>query len=673
MKKFKIIISILILILIFFIWKDYKKINPNYVNYPLITYDIKNINTNFIRKFFISLDKLIETSLIKFSSNHRNYWKIENPSKRETLPKYKYLETEKNPTINLYKNKENFKNWPRSHGNNYSNRFSGLTKINNSNGQNLEVAWIYYSKHENKDIQCNPIVVDGVIFTPVSGGYITAINGETGKEIWQSKKFGSFVAKRGLVYWPGDSNNSPRLYFSNRENLIALDAITGKLEKKFGNNGIIKRTGLNVITPIIYKKSIVIATWDKSLEVYNLLNGKTEWKYKYKKNNIKRHGGKTYRDEGANPWGGMSADIKRGIVYIGTGNPHAYYDGTRRPGKNQGSNSVIAIDLNHKKELWSFQEVSHDLWNSDIASPPILTTIKKDSKLIDVVVAPTKTGNTLILDRLSGKPIFEYRMRKAPVGKISGEKTSAYQPDLRLPMPFLDKSFNIEKIWFRDKNRKKQFLKKIDNFNFGFFEPHELGKKNIQIGGGASWPGASINPDKNIMYVSSSRVTVATEVKKKIEKNKNLGPTYFSIQKRILDDDTYPIIEPPWGTLTAINLNSGKIVWQEPLGEYEDLKNNGFKKTGTENYGGVTSTRGNIVIATGSLDKKIYIYNSLNGEIIWDYKMPFIGSAPPTTYLANNKQFIVVHSTGGRSLKGGYPKLVEFGNALVGFKLKDSE
>jgi len=369
----------------------------------------------------------------------------------------------------------------------------------------------------------------------------------------------------------------------------------------------------------------------------------------------------------------MSADIQRGIVYITTGNPHSYYDGTRRPGKNQGSNSVIAIDLNKRKELWSFQEVSHDLWNSDIPSPPILTTIKKDSKLIDVVVAPTKIGNTLILDRLSGKPIFEYRMRKAPVGKISGEKTSAYQPDLRLPMPFLDKSFNIDKIWFRNNDRKKQFLKNIKNFNFGFFETHEIGKKNIKIAGGASWPGASIDPDKNVMYVTSSRFSLETEVKKKIEKNKNLGPLFFSTQKRILDDDIYPIIHPPWGTLTAINLNTGKIIWQEPLGEYENLKKEGFKKTGTENYGGVTSTRGNIAIATGSLDKKIYIYNSLNGKVIWEYKMPFIGSAPPTTYIANSKQFIVVHATGGKSLKIGYPKLVEFGNALVGFKLKDSK
>ena len=671
MKKIKIIISISIFILIFFVWKDYKKINLGYVNYPLITYDIENINNNFLKKIFISLDRYIETSLIKFSTKHRNYWKIESASKRETLPEYKYLDIEKNPTINKFKNTENFENWNRSHGNNNSNRFSSLTKINNTNAQNLEVAWIYYSKHGNQDIQCNPIAINGIVYTPVSGGHITAINGETGKEIWQSKKFGDSVAQRGLVYWLGDLNNGPRLYFSNRENLIALDANTGKLIKSFGKNGAVKRTGLNVITPIIYKKFIVIATWDKSLEVYNLLNGKTEWKYKFKKNSTKRNGGKIYRDKGGNPWGGISADIERGIVFITTGNPHKFYDGTRRPGKNEGSNSIIAIDLNKRKELWSFQEVAHDIWNLDIPSPPILTTVKKDSRLIDVVVAPTKIGNTLILDRLSGKPIYEYRLRKAPVSKIPGEKTNEYQPDLRLPEPFMDTRFSKDKIWFRNIDKKKQFLKKINDFKFGFFETNELGKKNLRIAGGASWPGASIDPNKNIMYVTSSKWLVEQELKINIVKNKNLGPTFFFTKKVLLDDDIYPIIKPPWGTLTAINLNNGKIIWQKPLGEYEELKKKGFGMTGSDNVGGVTSTSGNIAIATGSLDKKIYIYNSLNGEIIWRYKMPFIGSAPPTTYIANNKQYIVVHATGGMLLNGIYPKLAEFGNALVAFKLKE--
>ena len=138
-----------------------------------------------------------------------------------------------------------------------------------------------------------------------------------------------------------------------------------------------------------------------------------------------------------------------------------------------------------------------------------------------------------------------------------------------------------------------------------------------------------------------------------------------------MDRNGYPVIKPPWGTLAALNLNNGKIVWQIPFGEFDDLKKLGFPNTGTENFGGVTATAGNIAIATGTLDKKIYVFNSNNGDTLFSEKLPFIGSAPPSTYLYENKQYIVLHSSGGRSLKKGYPDLVDKGNILIAFKLKE--
>ena len=119
-----------------------------------------------------------------------------------------------------------------------------------------------------------------------------------------------------------------------------------------------------------------------------------------------------YNNSGANPWGGISADLERGIVYTVTGNPHSYFDGTLRPGDNTYASSVIALSIEQKKILWHFQETSHDIWNHDIPSPPILTKIKKDSKIIDVVVVPTKRANTLILDRVTGEPIYDFIKRK---------------------------------------------------------------------------------------------------------------------------------------------------------------------------------------------------------------------------------------------------------------------
>ncbi len=136
------------------------------------------------------------------------------------------------------------------------------------------------------------------------------------------------------------------------------------------------------------------------------------------------------------------------------------------------------------------------------------------------------------------------------------------------------------------------------------------------------------------------------------------------------DLDGYPASKPPWGTITALNLNTGKIIWQTPLGYYETLKSQKII-TGTENYGGATATAGELVFASGTLDKLIRAFDSTNGKELWSYKLPYIGSAPPTSYEVNGEQYIVIPASGGISLKIYYPDLVEQGDAIVAFKIQD--
>ena len=181
--------------------------------------------------------------------------------------------------------------------------------------------------------------------------------------------------------------------------------------------------------------------------------------------------------------------------------------------------------------------------------------------------------------------------------------------------------------------------------------------------------GGSVDHDNGIMYVTSNNILWETGINK-IKDKKSLIPKYSSYFNRALDKNGYPVTKPPWGSLTALDLNNGKIIWQVPFGEYEDLKKKGFPNTGTENFGGVTATAGNIAIATGTLDKKIYVFDSNNGSILFSKKLPFIGSGPPSTYLYDEKQYIILHSSGGKTLKKGYPNLVKDGNMLVAFKLK---
>ena len=145
---------------------------------------------------------------------------------------------------------------------------------------------------------------------------------------------------------------------------------------------------------------------------------------------------------------------------------------------------------------------------------------------------------------------------------------------------------------------------------------------------------------------------------------------YNSKFKRLKDQNGYPGSKPPWGTITALNLNDGKIKWQIPFGEYKDLTMKGVPLTGTENYSGLTGTEAGLLLATGTLDKKFRIFDAENGEELWSYKLPFIGSSPPVTYQIGNEQYILINSTGSFSLKKGYPELVEFGNQILVFKLK---
>ena|GEM_PF-81543 len=453
------------------------------------------------------------------ASNNKqiDYWDVENEVIRNKLPLYKTIPAAKvnelTQTDRRFSNKDDFVDWHRSHGDHGSTRYSSLNQINKDNVTELKVAWIYHSGDGVGNLQCNPIIAEGLMYTPTVGNNVVAVDAKSGSEIWRFKPDGR-PAFRGITYWPGNQKNRKRLLFSSGNYLYALDPISGKLILEFGSNGRVQ-TGECRVAPAVYNNIIIIAGYSKDAFGLDLKSGKRLWTF----HSIPKKGEFGFDtwdqpESGANCWGGTSLDEARGIFYMTTGSPKPNFNGVGHRGKNLFANCLIAIDARTGKRLWHFQEIRHDIWDLDIPAPPNLVTVNVRGKRIDAVAATTKMGNTLLIDRVTGKPIFPFRLRRAPVSRLNGEQTWAYQPDLQLPEPFARQKFTINEVTNISLAARAAVMRQIDNSdlgikaNYGWFEPFEPGKPTVLFGihGGAEWTGACVDAETAHLYVTSNEI-----------------------------------------------------------------------------------------------------------------------------------------------------------------------
>ena len=652
-KILYLLFSILLLIILFFL-VDLTDIDNSYVNRSLIEIDSKNLNSRHsfkistnLRYYYLKIYKIIN------KESYKKRWEIEDQNIRNTFPIKKIIKAKNsNFSKQIYSLEEYFSsnNWHKSHGNNFSTRFSNFTKINNLNAKNLKLAWIYTPPEEKNfvyNVQANPIFYKGNIFLPNSQNQIVSIDGLTGEQNWKFNVEKGIAAKRGLIIHKSKKDNQvARIFFvNNRNKLFSLNANTGKPSKEFGKNGEVE-IGLTPIPPVIYKNQLIIITTSSILKVYDMDTGKIKWKYKINKT---KNSILFPNFEKGSPWGGFSLDKKRGLLFFTTGNPEEWHVGVDRPGDNLYANSLVAFNIEEKKIQWHFQEIQHDIWNLDIAAAPILTMLKRNDQFIDVVLAVTKLGNTLILDRESGEPLFDIIKRRAPISNVPGERTSPYQIDISIPEPVCRNKFKKEYLSDAlDADDKEKLLNLIETSDFGFPNPPKIGKKNIQMAGCVRWAGASVDSEKNILYVSVDQFPYISNI---IE-NKNFKGKYTHKWEYLVDKNNNPGIKPPWGAIVALDLNSGKIKWKVPFGNYDNLEDVYETDTGTRNRSGVTATRGNLIFGSGTKDNKFRVFDSTNGDELWSYTMSNTGSAPPTVYEINGKQFIVVPAfeDGGKNI-----------------------
>lgn len=586
--------------------------------------------------------------------------------------------------------------YPGASGNDWADRggdkgglkYSALDQINRENVKDLQVAWVYHAGDASADtnIECTPIVVGGIMYLTTADRKCVALDASTGKEKWRfdvlsvpyegappapSPGHGPPGLNRGVSYWHSGDKERIFLCFMDAR-LFSLDAKTGLPDPEFGQKGYLDlRKGLEYDVseyvyglsspPAIFEDLVILpfATGEGGppqapgdVRAFDVHSGKEMWRFHV----VPRPGefgadtwpaGAWEKRGGANPWGGLTLDVGRGLLFAGTGSAGADHLGSDRHGQNLFANCVLALDARTGARRWHYQVVHHDIWDLDLPCPPVLLTLQRNGRPRDAVVQVGKTGFVYVFDRETGEPLFPIEERPVPKSSVEGEESWPTQPYPLAPPPFTRQTLTEEELTDispeANAYARDQFLR---HGRAGVFAPPGMsGSLNIPgHHGGATWAGASADPETCILYVAGN----------------NQGWSKFHLDpegnrrqmRKFVDQEGYPAVKPPWGTLTAIDLNAGTLVWQVPIGEYPELKARGVPPTGTENFAGTIVTKGGLVFAGGTIDRTFRAFDKTNGAILWEHALPASGYAQPATYAVNEKQYVVIAAGGGGKLSG---------------------
>ena len=593
-----------------------------------------------------------------------------------------------------------YRGWPAYGGGPEQIRYSSLTQINKSNVKQLEIAWTFDSG-ETGGLQTNPMVVSGTIYTTTPTHKVVALDALTGAKRWT---FDSGIEgrgpNRGVSYW--SSGNDASVFTGQGPYLYALDPKTGKPQPKFGKDGRIDlRDGLGadaaaqsiaLTTPgVIYKDLLIVGgrvsegfpSLPGDIRAFDVRTGAQKWVF-HTIPHAGEAGSETWPADarsasgGANNWAGMAVDVQRGLVYVPTGSASPDFYGAGRLGDNLFANTLLALDADTGQRRWHFQTVRHDIWDRDLPSPPSLVSVMRNGYRVDAVAQVTKSGYVFVLDRVSGASLFPIEYQSFPVSSVDGERTARTQPIPLMPAPFARHGLTESMLTTRTPAAAQAARAAFKMFKGGApFVPLGVGTQTIVFpgfDGGAEWGGTAFDPESGVLYVNANEMAwTGGLMSDPAADTKGPGaPKYtFTGYRKFLDADGYPALAPPWGTLNAVDLGTGKYVWKIPLGEYPELAAKGLTKTGSENYGGPIVTAGGVVfIGATSFDRKFRAFDKATGALLWETTLPFAAIGTPSTYEAGGRQFVVVPAGGGKDApRGGDKTPPKSGGLYVAFAL----
>ena len=547
--------------------------------------------------------------------------------------------------------------------------YSPLAQITRDNVHQLQTAWRYDSGELRDGVSLmytSPLIVDGVLYGLSPRLAAFALDAATGEELWRYDADRGQTHQRGLMWWEWGAET--RLFYTAGRHLIALDPASGRPVSTFGDNGALDLMPdglsgpLTVTVPgIVFEDLIVLGfttSEDRnalpgSISAYSAVDGSLAWRF-HTIPHPEELAANTWADGalatggGANVWTGMALDADRELLFAPTGSATPDFDGRTRQGSNLYANTLLALDVRTGSLRWHYQVVRHDLWDRDLPSPPTLVQVERGGATIDAVALPTKTGQLFVFDRETGRPVFEVTEVEAAQSRVLGEGASPTQPQSAIA--FTRQRFELTTRSREAREYVRAIVARLDQRPFA---PPSLEGSLLYpaYAGGANWGGAAFDPATNRLIINAQEIGGIVRITQAADPDADYSLDH---RTRIRDQDGLPGNAPPWGTLTSIDLATGALDWQVPLGDYPSLEGAGH---GAENFGGPVVTAGGLVFIAATPDARLRAFDTRDGVQLWQADLPAGGFSTPAVYAAGGRQFVVIAAGGGRM---GPPSSAEY-------------